>query len=237
MNDQWLDSVYENYHAWKGWEPARNTEGEIARAVVELRMADVPAPARLLEMGYGDGTFLRRARALGYDCAGLERKGSAADLALLKSEGIDARTGTPEQFADRQFDLIAAFDVFEHIAIPDLIRSLQQLAGLLAINGRIVARFPNMASPFGLANQFGDITHITPLSPLSFAQLAMLAGLETVRVANGATVLTGDRGIRAILKPLSLATRKMIELVLSFAYYGKVTPLAPSVVVVLRKRA
>lgn len=234
MNDQWLDSAYANYHAWKGWGAARDAEGEVARAVAELRMAGIPAPARLLEIGFGDGALLRRARSLGYDCAGLERDG--AELAGLTAEGIDARAGSPTQFAGRAFDLIAAFDVFEHIAIPDLIDALRQLADLLADDGRIIARFPNMASPFGLPNQYGDITHVTPLSPGSFAQLALLAGLETVRIANGTTILSGGGGVRAVIKPLSLMTRKLIELLLSFAYYGKVTPLSPSVVVVLRKQ-
>lgn len=234
MNYQWLDTIYDNYHAWKGWGAERDAEGEVARALAELRMARVSAPARLLEIGFGDGAFLRRARSLGYDCAGLERDGSM--IAELNAEGIDARTGTPERFSDRRFDLVAAFDVFEHIAVPELIGSLKQLSGLLAEGGRLVARFPNMASPFGLANQYGDITHVTPLSPGSFTQLALLAGLEPVRIANGATILSGGGGARALLKPLSLASRKMVELVLSFSYYGKITPLSPSVVMVLRKK-
>ena len=112
---------------------------------------------------------------------------------------------------------------------------LRQLSTLLPAGGRLLARFPNMASPFGLVNQYGDITHITGLSPNSFAQIARPAGFETVRVANAATVLGGGSALRSVLKPLSLATRAAIELVLSFAYFGKLTPLAPSVVVVMRK--
>lgn len=232
MNDQWLNAAYGDYHAWKGWN-GRDAEGEIARAVAELQMAHVPPPARLLEIGFGDGAFLKRAKSLGYECAGLERDASL--LAELNAQGIDARAGTPDLFAGRKFDVIAAFDVFEHIAVPDLIETLRCIAELLDDNGRLVARFPNMASPFGLVNQYGDITHITGLSPGSFAQVARMAGFQTVRVANGATVLGGGKGIRSLLKPLSLATRALIEFVFSFAYYGKLTPLSPSVVVVMRK--
>jgi len=54
--------------------------------------------------------------------------------------------------------------------------------------------------------------------------------------ANGATVMSGSTGLRTLLKPFSYAARKLIEAIFSFAYYGKMTPLAPSVVVVLRKR-
>ena len=233
MGDQWLDAAYGDYHAWKGWKDTRDAEGEVARAVAELRMAGISPPARLLEIGFGDGAFLKRARSLGYECAGLER--GASSIAELTAEGIDARFGAPDQFSDKTFDIIVAFDVFEHIAIPDLISTLQQLAGLLDKAGRLVARFPNMASPFGLVNQYGDVTHVTGLSPGSFAQLAAMAGFEMVSAANGVTILRGGKGLRGLVKPLSLAMRKMIELVLSFAYYGKVTPLSPSVVVVLRK--
>ena len=233
MDEQWLDAAYNDYHGWKGWKDARDAEGEIARAVAELGMAAITPPARLLEIGFGDGAFLRHARSLGYECAGLER--DAASVDELIQQGIDARAGTPDRFSGRTFDLIAAFDVFEHIAIPDLITTLRQLAGLLDAKGRLVARFPNMASPFGLVNQYGDVTHITGLSPGSFAQVARMAGLETVHIANGATNLRGGKGFRALAKPLSLAMRKIIELVFSFAYYGKITPLSPSVVVVMRK--
>ena len=75
----------------------------------------MPPPARLLEIGFGDGAFLTRAQALGYACAGLER--DAAALARLDGSGIDARAGGPDAFAGRSFDVIVAFDVFEHIAI------------------------------------------------------------------------------------------------------------------------
>jgi len=234
MNHQWLDTVYDDYHAWKGWKSLRNAENDVARAIVELEMAKIRPPARLLEVGYGDGAFLRRARALGYECAGLERDPSMVEK--LEAEGIDARAGTPDQFARRKFDLIAAFDVFEHIHIPELIAYLRDLSDLLDEHGRLVARFPNMASPFGLANQYGDATHVTALSAGSFTQLARLAGLEPVRIANGATVLRGNSGIRALLKPLSLLVRKLIEISFGFAYYGSVIPLGPSVVVVLRKK-
>ena len=235
MTERWLDEAYADYHGWKGWGAGRDAEGEVARAVVELRMAELPPPARLLEIGFGDGAFLRRAQTLGYDCAGLER--AAASLENLRGSGIDARTGGPEAFAGRTFDLVVAFDVFEHIALAELGEVLRQLGELVEAGGRLLARFPNMASPFGLANQYGDLTHITALSPGSFAQVARRAGFEPVRVANAATVLRGGRGVRALLKPMALVTRKAIELVLSFAYYGTLTPLAPSVVVVLRKVA
>jgi SAM-dependent methyltransferase len=233
MTDRWLDEAYADYHGWKGWGAGRDAENEVARAFAELKMAEVAPPARLLEIGFGDGAFLKRAKTLGYDCAGLER--SPASLAVLDGTGIDARAGGPEAFAGRTFDVIVAFDVFEHIAIADLGGVLRQLGGLVEPGGRLLARFPNMASPFGVANQYGDITHITGLSPDSFAQIARMAGFETVRVANAATILSGGQGMRRILKPLAYATRSVIELVFSFAYYGKLTPLSPSVVVVMRK--
>lgn len=233
MSERWLDDAYADYHGWKGWGAGRDAENEVARALAELKMAETPPPANLLEIGFGDGAFLHRAQSLGYECAGLER--DAGSLASLEGSGIDVRAGGPEAFIGRTFDVIVAFDVFEHIAMADLNDVLSQLGAITVPGGRLVARFPNMASPFGLANQYGDVTHVTGLSPGSFAQLARRAGFETVRIANAATILSGARGMRALLKPLSLATRTMIEAVLSFAYYGKLTPLSPSVVVVMRK--
>ncbi len=233
MADQWLDLAYDDYHAWKGWKNEREAQGEVARAITELQQVGIDPPARLLEVGFGDGAVLRRAQQLGYACAGLER--SQAQTESLSSLGIEIYHGEVSQLAGRTFDIIAAFDVFEHVQVPELIAMLRDLASLLAPDGRLLARFPNMASPFGLVNQFGDITHVTGLSPSSFAQLARMAGLETIAVTNGATVLRGGRGLRQLIKPVSFVTRKIIEAVLSFAYYGKMTPLSPSVVVIMRK--
>lgn len=234
MTDQWLDAAYDDYHQWKGWQGKRNAAGEVARAVAELRLAGVSPPARLLEVGFGDGAFLTHVHSLGYVCTGLER--DASRIETLNAQGITARVGGPEQLAGQTFDVIAAFDVFEHVPLAELIGLLRGLADLLGPNGKLVARFPNMASPFGLGNQYGDITHLTALSPSSFAQIARLAGLQTLHVANGATVLRGGMGLRSLVKPFAFMARLAIEFVFSFAYYGRITPLSPSVVVVMHKR-
>ena len=40
MTERWLEEAYADYHGWKGWGAGRDAEGEVARALAELKMAE-----------------------------------------------------------------------------------------------------------------------------------------------------------------------------------------------------
>jgi 2-polyprenyl-3-methyl-5-hydroxy-6-metoxy-1,4-benzoquinol methylase len=70
-----------------------------------------------------------------------------------------------------QFDLIAAFDVLEHIPQSEILNFLSQVKRMLKNGGVFIARFPNGDSPFGLANQNGELTHVTAIGSEKFRYL------------------------------------------------------------------
>ncbi|RJF83130.1 class I SAM-dependent methyltransferase [Sphingomonas cavernae] len=232
-SDDWRREVYEKYHSWKGWDvgtAARDAE----IALREVRRAGGQAPSELLEIGYGDGAFLRRAAARGFRCSGVELDDSLCPE--LCASGIDARAGSISQFGDGQFDLVVAFDVFEHMEMAELLDVLKMTQRKMKYGGLLIARFPNMASPFGVINQYGDVTHCTTLSPKGYLQLANVAQLELVSISNALTNWHDLGILKFMMKPLAIAVRRCVELALGFAYYGAKVPLDPEVTVVVEKR-
>jgi len=62
------------------------------------------------------------------------------------------------------FDVIVVFDVLEHLTLEEILIFLDRAKQLLVTGGVIIARVPNCASPYGLAYQNGDFTHLTQFS-------------------------------------------------------------------------
>jgi SAM-dependent methyltransferase len=232
-DNAWIDEVWRNYRRWKGWAQRERRPTDLLLYRLELERAGVPAPARLLEIGYGDGDFLRFAHAQGFRCTGVEISSDVVDE--LRRSGIDARVGTIAELPDASHDLIVAFDVFEHMTAGLLLGTLKHAWRVLGPEGRVLARFPNAASPFGAINQYGDITHRLHLSGESFGQLAAVAGFRTLAVRNAAWCWRGNSWKASLVKPLAIVTRRATEVVAGFAWYNRVVPLDPEVVVLLRK--
>lgn len=136
----------------------------------------------VLEMGCGNGLFLRYldkigvrdfvgvdgdSRILGEIPADLARRVTIADFDVYLAETIGRRT----------FDRVVLFDVLEHFPAAAAAALLKKLADLLAPDGRIVIRVPNMGSPFALGMQYNDVTHLSAFTPGSLRQVARTAGL------------------------------------------------------------
>ena len=182
------DTLYQDYAGWKKWG------GEFEASDFEARyfaaeLADVEiAGRRVLEIGFGNGSFLHWARRQGALVVGTEL--DAAMIERARAKGFDAQAESLDVLVQsgQRFDLVVAFDVFEHWDTPTLIAKLQQIRLLLNAGGRVLARFPNGQSPFGRVHQYGDLTHRSVLSASSVRQLAHMTGFGVERVGNACRV-------------------------------------------------
>lgn len=109
---------------------------------------------RLLDVGCGDGAFLRIARTLGWNAAGLEPDMQAAMRA--QRAGFDVRVGTIESLAlpfGRRFDQVTMHHVLEHLHEP--VAALQRIGSWMNPGGRLWLQTPNIdsrgAAHFGAA--------------------------------------------------------------------------------------
>jgi SAM-dependent methyltransferase len=194
-NSQEPSGADANYTVWKSWDSTQF--GHISRLDqayfdAEFRFVPQRAKVSVLEIGFGHGAFMSYARTkrqwqiTGIEINNIEMEAAAsADYRVVRS--IDDLPSA------ECFDLIVAFDVFEHLEVEVLSALLVKIARRLAPRGYLLARFPNGDSPFGLSNQHGDHTHKTVITRSKLTQLALPAGLviETYR-GEKAPVLCGQ---------------------------------------------
>jgi SAM-dependent methyltransferase len=173
------------YVAWKGWVNdtpfAHLDRGEGQYLAAEMRKvvgAGLPIHD-VLEVGYGNGTFLAYGREQGWTMSGTELDDELVAAGIAAGYDVYAADHLPA-FDDASFDLIALFDVLEHIPQDEIIGFLELLARKLRKGGRIVLRFPNVDSWLGNPMQYGDPTHVTAIGYLKMTYFALQASLEIV---------------------------------------------------------
>jgi 2-polyprenyl-3-methyl-5-hydroxy-6-metoxy-1,4-benzoquinol methylase len=226
--------LYDGYERWKGWNnPFKYSDEEAEYYAGEMRGLRLEN-AQVFEIGFGSGVFLSWARARGARVAGTEI--NPALLAAAQNFGVEILPADFETVAgqhDGRFDAIAAFDVFEHFSVGEIVVRLKAIETMLRPEGRVFLRFPNAQSPFGLASQNGDPTHKTGLSRSVFEQLLVTTSLEIVDYAPSYRIRGGSLPKRAVRLTRALL-RRAIAASLNFIYTQNI-PWDPVVVLVLKK--
>jgi 2-polyprenyl-3-methyl-5-hydroxy-6-metoxy-1,4-benzoquinol methylase len=227
-------SLYAGYEEWKGWNrPFTFTDDDGRYFAGEMRGIDV-AGKRVLEIGFGSGSFLAWARTKGAEVAGIEIIETLLEAARREDvELIDPAIEDAAGNHSERFDLIVAFDVFEHFPLDVVAARLSAARTMLKPGGHLVLRFPNAQSPFGLPPQNGDPTHRSALSRSVFEQLCQTIPFEFVRYAP--SYRTPGKGIaKRLVRGLRGAMRDGISRLLNFVYASNI-PWDSVVVLVLRK--
>ncbi len=228
------NALYAGYEEWKGWDrPFTYTGDDASYFAGEMRGIDV-AGKRVLEIGFGSGSFLAWARSRGAEIAGIEIIETM--LQAARYEGVELLDPAIEEIAGdnaERYDVIVAFDVFEHFTLDVVVSRLAAVRTMLKPGGHLVLRFPNAQSPFGLPPQNGDPTHRSALSRSVFEQLCQAVPFEFVRYAPSYRA-PGNGIARRIVRALRGALRDGISGLLNFIYSSNI-PWDSVVVLVLRK--
>lgn len=239
MNTQTIKRIRQVYVGWKLWSPDIVQDHQYSVYEEEMLRAGLAPAARILEVGFGEGSFLDWAQKHGFTVFGLELDPQL--VAAARARGHTVQEGeVRDAFGSyaTKFDAVVLFDVLEHITIDGILALFDQLQLLLAPGGKIIARFPNGASPFGRAYQYGDATHVSVLTCSSISQIALAAGLRLVgqyNAARGTTSRSGGFRNSRLLRGAAFLLRDLIQAVLSRVYFGKDLPMDPNVTVILQK--
>jgi 2-polyprenyl-3-methyl-5-hydroxy-6-metoxy-1,4-benzoquinol methylase len=129
--------------------------------------------SRIFDVGCGQGGLLLELRRAGYvNAYGIDR--SPEQVAIARERG---RHGVAEgDFRSRvgqqtRFDTIIAIDVLEHIPRDLRLDTLQPFGTSLNHRGKLIARTPDAAIPFGGNYHYGDRTDEWSLTVRSLRQL------------------------------------------------------------------
>lgn len=155
----------------------------------ELRHLKAASPTsnRLLDVGSGNGRFMRFAQSVGWAATGVEPDQRAVQTA--RSLGLDIRHGTLDLFESEReiYDLITVSHVIEHVHEPG--RLLEQCFRLLKPGGELWLETPNIDAEghrrFG-RNWRGlePPRHLVLFSQMSLTNLLTETGFENVRFYN-----------------------------------------------------
>ena len=128
-------------------------------------------PSNVLEVGCGEGNFLRKIQPA-YDVRGSELS--------ERSKATLARAGIELDDADRQYDFVCSFQVLEHVT--DAAGFLQFMSSKLAAGGHLLVTVPNRDSPYIQAGTSSILDfpphHMTQWSRPAITGIASFLGLE-----------------------------------------------------------
>jgi 2-polyprenyl-3-methyl-5-hydroxy-6-metoxy-1,4-benzoquinol methylase len=136
---------------------------------------------RILDIGCGNGEFLRRMGELGWETHGTDSSPAAVQLARRFAKDVRLARASEPVFDDKQFDVVTMFNVFEHV--PDPIETLAEVYRILKDEGRLILEVPNFQSlAFRIVqrNWIGlDVPrHLYHYSPRALITLAEAQGLQ-----------------------------------------------------------
>ena len=150
-----------------------------------VRQLKAPARsgAKLLDIGCGNGRFLKVAQALGYQAEGLEPDTTAAEIARSAGFQIYEQTLTNRRLSRTDYDVITMNHVIEHLHNP--ISALELIFNALNPGGRLWISTPNILSTgFSIYGKFWrglEIPrHLIIFTPDSLEQLLNRVGFGNV---------------------------------------------------------
>jgi 2-polyprenyl-3-methyl-5-hydroxy-6-metoxy-1,4-benzoquinol methylase len=173
-------------------------------------------PGRLLDVGCGDGLFLKLAAQHRWEGSGVELSPAACELARQNLGGgirqqaagtIHCGDLAGARFQENFFDVVTLFNVLDHL--PDPLGELRAIRRLLKPGGLLMIRVPNGAFHVTLLRRWPAlerqlIVHLYALTPRTLTALLAAADLHAVDIRNapltpadpyGVSPLFGDWGM------------------------------------------
>ena len=248
-----LNPDYEGYTDFKKW--SAESFGIISKkkdayynGELKALGVDVRPGIKCLEVGFGNGSFAAWCRLRGVDYYGVELIDELLSAARFHGFNVSPSINHFD-LADSSFDLVVAFDVFEHLQRKDLRLMMSMISRCLSSSGKLVFRVPNGDSPFGRLFQHGDLTHETQIGSGIVKQLASIYGFRSYVIKDQFSPVFYDRifkrspvkTFKTILKKVRMLVQHFLFLVLGklilFVFYigQKDVHLASNIIVCMKK--
>ncbi len=228
-------SDYNHYSDQKGWSVDFScTPQDEAYFQAEFREV-ATAGRKIVELGFGNGSFLSFARARGAMVFGTEIQQNLVRKAV--NAGYPACACLDDLIAEHldSFDAVVALDVFEHLSHEQIRQTLTTAHNLLKSGGVLIVRAPNGQSPFGRRTQHGDCTHVSVITPKKMEQLCYTTGLDVIKVLNQARVFHTKNPLYGLVKRLQFLARDLCNAAIANIYGMGTTVLDENIVIWIKK--
>ena len=210
----------------RGTEPSRTWDAEKWRSYFRKnkrrwsRFLPKDPAARILEIGCGDGSFVRFLREMGYSRAeGLdvseERLARAQGLGAKDVFQADLRTYFSDRGIANDLDVVFALNVIEHLRKDEVLTLLTDVFSALRPGGEFWIRTPNGAGLFAGYTRYVEFTHENAFTTASLREILEFAGFREMRfrpwgpVPHGVVSLARYLGWRTV--ELALSTVSLLE--------------------------
>lgn len=176
----------------------------------------------VLEVGSGLGNLLLVMKGFGYtNVEGYDIDDSNIDFCKklnLNVKNIDLTQNNKS--IKKQYDLIYAFDLIEHIDKEKTIPFLKNTYNLLSEKGSIVIKTQNMQNPFNLLSRYKDFTHTVGYTPDIYRQLMDETEISSYTIKYGDGYAVYDHSIvKRVIKFLFKVVLRILDLPLQIYYF------------------
>ncbi len=166
---------------------------------------------KLLDLGCGEGHFLKYASSHEWDVSGIDLKVENTEFAkkILEIRNIQCTSLGQALLPEKTFDVVTLYDLIEHLAHP--FSELKKIHKLLRPGGLVVISTPNVKNSFFMKELWtGYITkgHIYFFSKKTLTQMLQRAGFKVIfsKTENAKKGLLNIPG-KIRIKPKSLLGR------------------------------
>lgn len=135
---------------------------QVSSELVNVVAAKIPNGGKILDFGAGDGDLAEALLRSGYSVAVYEPSGKRAETALKRLGKYSEFLGTVPPNSTKQFDIVCAFEVLEHILPNDVASTLSRIGRFLTSDGCFVGSVPrneNLLSRQCICPQCGIMFH------------------------------------------------------------------------------
>ena len=161
-----IASSYNTGHTYNAWHHETNTKNweNLWNQRVQF-VRRFKSGGRHIDIGAGDGTFLRKTKEAGFSVIGTEL--SELGATFIHQTGIDVKLGqfTEIKLPEEKYDLITLWHILEHVPNPGAVMS--RIRKIIAPDGILVVAVPNEDHPIW-RNRLIYWNHRTAFEPLSF---------------------------------------------------------------------
>jgi len=204
---------------------------------LEMKRFDQLENLKILEIGFGNGSFINWCESQKYQIYGYEVDKNFYENAKKKYKNIYyGERNLLHKVINEKFDLIVMFDVIEHVRKNELIEFLKDIKKTLKENGKIFLRFPNGSSLAGLEYFNGDLTHYSFLNKGSLKMLCDVVGFNLISCENMARIKKFNSIKGKIFGRLGYMIRDLIEIFYGYLYHNEKIPLDPNLVAILERQ-